>query len=129
LDCGSGSGIFLYFLQRHGFAKVYGVDLSPQMIDLQKSALGITSLYEDALQHLRNSSASFELIALLIFWNTLRDKRPLNFSLSQHKKLQLQDGFFCRCPMWQILLTIEYSCRSSRGVPLAVFHARGYCTA
>lgn len=98
MDCGSGSGIFLYFLQRHGFAKEYGVDLSPRLIDLQKSALGITSLYEDALQHLRNSSASFEIIAALDFLEHLAREEAFEFLSLAAQKIAASGRLFLQAP-------------------------------
>ena len=67
LDLGCGAGEFLWFLHRLGYRKLYGVDVSPQQVELARQrAVGQIAL-GDALTCLEEHAAYFTAISALNF--------------------------------------------------------------
>ena len=84
LDLGCGCGEFLYFLQRQGYRNLYGVDVSPQQIEVarQMNLSGVRLELGEALAYLRRFPESFALI----------NAQSLLEHFSRDKLLQLLDA-------------------------------------
>jgi len=64
LDLGCGCGEFLFFLKKEGYRRLYGVDVSPQQIEVARQ-LGLSEArleVDEALAYLQRSPGSFALI-------------------------------------------------------------------
>jgi SAM-dependent methyltransferase len=63
LEIGCGYGSFLYFLQKEGYANAFGVDISPEQVELAKS-LGVKNVkLAENLMFLKSNKRTFHLIA------------------------------------------------------------------
>jgi len=62
LDLGCGCGEFIYFLQKEGYTSVWGVDISPEQIEVARSIGAKQVEVGDALTYLRLHSNSYALV-------------------------------------------------------------------
>ena len=98
IDCGCGNGMFLYFLQRHGFVNAYGIEYSKELIEFQTSELGVSAVQGDAITHLRKAQAGFELIVANDFLEHLHKNRVLEFIYLCVEKLSPTGRLFVKVP-------------------------------
>ncbi|MEO0263133.1 MAG: class I SAM-dependent methyltransferase [candidate division WOR-3 bacterium] len=65
LDLGCGEGFFLYFMEKLGYNKLYGVDLSKEEIEIAQKYLKKTILInEDLFNFLKNINLKFDFILM-----------------------------------------------------------------
>ncbi|MFQ5914082.1 MAG: class I SAM-dependent methyltransferase [Nitrospinota bacterium] len=65
LDIGCGFGSFLYFLKKEGYRDVFGVDISPEQVEVARG-LGINNAHcEDLEVFLQKHTGEFDCIAAL----------------------------------------------------------------
>lgn len=63
LEIGCGYGSFLYFLQSEGYTNAFGVDISPEQVDLAKN-FGVKNIkIAENLMFLKSNKKTFHLIA------------------------------------------------------------------
>lgn len=62
LDLGCGGGAVLYFFQKQGFSDLYGIDLSPQQVDLCRQQVTDKVEVADALDFLQGKTGKYALI-------------------------------------------------------------------
>jgi 2-polyprenyl-3-methyl-5-hydroxy-6-metoxy-1,4-benzoquinol methylase len=87
LEVGCGGGKMLHFLKSRGFARVSGVDISPEQVRLSRQVVASVE-QADALEFLENHGTSYDLILGLDIVEHFRKDEVLRFLDACHQALK-----------------------------------------
>jgi SAM-dependent methyltransferase len=92
LDCGCGAGNFLYFLRSKGYENALGVDIDPKMAAIAKE-LNMPVQVGDAVEYLRTTSSTYDMIVCFDFLEHLDKDEALEFLQSIYARLKANGVF------------------------------------
>ena len=96
LDIGCGTGHFLYFLEKEGYKKYFGIDISKEQIEYCKNNISKNVEAIDGFDFLKNNNKKFDLIVLNDVLEHIKKERLFEFldlirgSLSDGGKLLIK---------------------------------------
>lgn len=98
LDLGSGAGAFLDYLCSAGAADATGVDMSPALTELCRSAVPATVHCSDVFDFLRSADRRWNVVTALDLIEHLPASRVTEFLAGVHRVLEPGGAFIVRTP-------------------------------
>ena len=117
LDVGCGTGWFLSLLQREGWEKLNGLDISPDMLTIARQMNPDAMFYEAPIQEISDDSERYDVITCLGTLHHMPDidivAEKLLLLLKPGGKLIVhepnEDWFYERSKLWRVVMKFFYS--------------------
>ncbi len=100
LELGCGPGYLLQYLSAKGFNNTFGIDISPEQIEIAKSK-GCNVMLTDALEFLKENENKYDVIFAFDFIEHFTKDELIEMSNLIHKSLNYGGVFIIRTPNGQ----------------------------